>query len=257
MKKRKGQALVEFALVSLVLVIILTAVLSLGLMFLQGATAQGIAANAREFLSGKITADNNTEEQIYAALAPYYDERYLVLDRDDYYNLELPRINSWMKPLYQYDHDLNVFRYPGTVVKHDDVRTVLIPQVSRTAGSETITAWLRPVEVGNIDSTSFEVTINFPAQAAAMIEYTSSPIDRDSRDPVLANDATVNVQASLPGGYGFASNSTTTEDNPFTATLYSDLNAGTYGLGEFHNFRTKVRPYRVILNGKATVRFQQ
>ncbi|HUE69897.1 MAG TPA: TadE family protein [Pirellulaceae bacterium] len=151
--RRRGQSLVEFALVALVTYLLLAAILTFGFYFYAGQGSQGaVDLAARELSRVPLTANKATLEQVLygnpnsidgilpeesAAIRDarrrVFDEHYLVLREEDLldettgtYSREfleqLPLVNQQLVPLMIFDtiEGVRVFRYPGAIYRDTD-----------------------------------------------------------------------------------------------------------------------------------------
>lgn len=253
---RRGQSLVEFAIISLVLTLIVAGLLGLAIMLMQGTMTANASISASMLFDQQINqSEVQTTEDIYQRLRDLnlYDDAALVLTKDQYESARdgtdanFPRLNQKMLGLYQWDPDRQRYRYPGTVVTYNGAPAILIPKVEYDE-SETITAWYRPVQIdytpGQI---AVDVTLYMASQPAALMSY---PVDADGfsiGNPIEANDDTVVVTAALPTGFNF--DATVVEQ-----TEIASVNRGNFGLGELYAYNTSVRPYRVVISNEGTFR---
>jgi hypothetical protein len=170
---RSGQAMVEFAIISFVLITILTGILGFGLMLLKaniGVVAVGSISNLldREFTSVEIEKIEGSDDsaKLITALARltrdatgqvYFSETDLVLEPERYRqaltDFEASGVSLVIKsllPLYQWDDARERFHFPGTIVRRvsDDEFTVLVPLTNTRDDSNlyVISNWLRPVD---------------------------------------------------------------------------------------------------------------
>lgn len=271
---RQGQALLEFALIALVLGLLLGGMLSLGTMFFAAHAVQ-IAADvgAQELARLPLPAtalfdDPADPSNTNTALADadvklqIYDERFLVIDVNTPIS-SLPLVNRLLYPVMFVDPDLGMRRYPGALATNaNGDRTVLIPVVTGRdpgSGAETIT-WRRVVEEVRSDpddghTGSFSVNapssagvasgivslrINYPFQAAGLVSYLNNGDGTVTAS--LANDAAVS-ESGLPQGY-------TLVDASSGAGVY----AGKYGLGSLSALNVQVRPYRKLISAQGVYR---
>ena len=144
-KKRSGQALIEFALVALVLYMIVGAALTFGLwIFAAGQIQQAANVGARELSQTPLPFDATFETALNTPVVRQriYDDRWLVIDLDQLestnpnYNFfedvvpEMPLLNQQLASLYildRFDHDNNpatgavrLMRYPGALLTRDE-----------------------------------------------------------------------------------------------------------------------------------------
>ena len=144
-KQRSGQALVEFALVAMVLYLIVGAALTFGLwIYAAGQIQQAANIGARELSQTPLPFDSTLEDALNTSVVRQriYDDRWLVIDLDQLetanpdYNFftdvvpTMPLLNQQLAPLYildRFDHDndpatedLRLMRYPGALLTRDE-----------------------------------------------------------------------------------------------------------------------------------------
>jgi len=141
-QRRRGQSLVEFSLVALVVYMLLAAILTFGhMLFVAQGAQQAADVAARELSRTPLPADSHTLEQILrgdanadAVLADVrgriYDEHYLVLNLETLHGraslreliADLPVVNQQLAPLMISDEidGVRVLRYPGAVFEDDN-----------------------------------------------------------------------------------------------------------------------------------------
>ncbi len=142
--QRSGQALVEFALVAMVLYLIVGAALTFGLwIYAAGQIQQAANVGARELSQTPLPFDSTLENAMNTSVVRQriYDDRWLVIDLDQLeaanadYNFftdvvpGMPLLNQQLAPLYvldRFDHDndpatqdLRLMRYPGALLIRD------------------------------------------------------------------------------------------------------------------------------------------
>ena len=265
-RSRRGQSLVEFALVALVLYLLLAAILTFGHMIY---CAQGIqqAADllARELSRTPLPADLTLAEALDepAVRERIYDARRLVLalgDRGEDGQVQfdvdgqtlrlgdLPLINQQLYPLMIYDEigGTRVIRYPGAVVDEGDGYTVRIPVqtdggwVLRDVVEEIVGSdGAGPFSIASPQRGVAAVRILYPYQSATMTGYErrDDPFWRPS-----PGDPLVPVEADGPGLGGIESD---LEYGPY---------AGPGGLGRQAAWARDVRPYRRVLSAQGIYR---
>ena len=291
---RRGQALVEFALIAIVVYMLLAAVLTFGhaLYVAQGLqTAVDLAA--REISRTPLPADATLEEVLAdGSLAEIYSADYLVFDLDDLgpgqsffqdivpgwptLNQQLATLMIVDRPDFDGDGtpDRRFLRYPGALLEDANTPTgytVGIPVVTGRAedGVETI-RWAPVVE--EIESESapdpfrlssplrglVALRINFPFQSASMSSFRSNT--EGIFEPTVGNP-----NAADDGGV----TELNSEERPGSLTgaplsgggLYAGTYGGQYGLGaqgalgsESLTGRRPVRPYRRVISAQAIYR---
>lgn len=278
-RREAGNALIEFALVSLVLYLLVGATVELGRVILAQRVLQDAAqVTARELALVPLPATADFD----AALADPFVQANLVdnsnwvidLDAfaddaalDTFYN-GLPLLNRLLRPLMIVDFvtidgaERRLLRYPGAIVQDGTDLTVLIPRVTgRDAqGVETID-WLPIVEEVRVDPADpttgpfainslsgqqglVALRINYPFQSAALSGFRPNPVSRVEPNLDLRNradDASV-VADALPSGTLLGDDG---RPGPY---------AGSYGLGRQFAFAEEIRPYRRLLTAQAVFR---
>ncbi len=181
-RARRGQALIEFAIVALVLLTLVGGVLAFGLVLFKANVVQQAAdvaaqelarmpLNPINVLSGAngddngyfddvmFNADPSSNPTVAAVRQQIFDEQYLFVYLGNMqgqslylYSATWPLLNRLLVPAMIFDESLQAYRYPGAVVSNNNssngTPTVLVPVViSRDAstGVETI-EWHRVVE---------------------------------------------------------------------------------------------------------------
>jgi hypothetical protein len=178
--RRRGQSLIEFAVVALVTYMLLAAIITFGFYFYaaQG-TQTAVDLAAREISRTPLPADThdletvlrgnaNADPELADVRGQIYDDHYLVLNLDTLHGYptlqdlmaDLPIVNQQLVPLMIYDEvqSTRVLRYPGAILEDSNTADdpadpppsgflVAIPLViSRdSSGVETID-WIAPVE---------------------------------------------------------------------------------------------------------------
>lgn len=301
---RTGQALIEFAIVAFVLTLLLGGMLAYGLLLVSANVLQQAAdVGAQELARHPYPADGTFDD----ALAPpsvsnplgsgLFNESDLIIDpipaTDEALRnhvASLPLINRLLFPLYVFDPDHNVLRYPGAVVNHTDpatdetFRTVLIPTVRTTYNGieteETINRWLHVVEeidpcdtgegpykltsanTGGLPSAGFvALRINYPYQSTAMVSY--ARVDRNT-DAVLSSTEVINEDVDNVRVLADDSEDDRHEDLPenyeFALPASIDprydpsVSRGRFGLGAVGALGTAVRPFRKVLSAQGIYR---
>ncbi|CAK9036483.1 Tad domain-containing protein, partial [Durusdinium trenchii] len=217
---RRGQALVEFAVVSFALTFLLGAMLAFGFLFFSANVLQQAAdVGAMEFARHPAPPDETFQNAL--AASELYSEADLVVPvgtRSD----ELPLINGLLFSVYVYDPDIDMLRYPGTLVTNGEGETtVVIPIVGpgnrdATTGVETITEWRRVVEevipagetagpysmMATLDEQGglgqpgmVALRINYPYQSSALVAYVHTDADGNLLSPpeTIGRDDVLNV----------------------------------------------------------------
>ncbi|MHC4880529.1 MAG: TadE/TadG family type IV pilus assembly protein [Planctomycetota bacterium] len=288
---RSGQALIEFAVIAFVMTLLLGAMLTFGFMLfganvLQQAADVGAQELARHPYSPTGTFSDALEDE------PLFTEAALVVAAGTDPNT-LPLINRLLFPLYIYDQDIDMVRYPGTLVTNGDGdTTVVIPIVGSrdsTTGVETISEWRRIVEEiipegemagpyslgpdgrqGSLPQKGWvAMRINYPYQSGSMVAYVHTdqggnilnPTETIGRDDVLnvaatADDASVQdaTSATFPDGNTLSAANYTLVDPAADPSIGASPHRGTYGFGEAQAHATTVRPYRKVLTAQGIYR---
>lgn len=194
--RRRGQSLVELALVALVLYLLLAATVDLGRATLSVQVIEDAARVAARELAlmpfpptGVLTRDA-LETDLFRARV--FDPNWLVIDLDDLdaagvalEELRLPPVNEQLRPLFVLElvGGRRLLRYPGALilspyahlpasasppVTPSQLLTVRIPRVRYDAGGETIYDWVDVVEPAAADDPSTApVEDPFPITGAA------------------------------------------------------------------------------------------
>ena len=177
-RNRRGQALIEFAIVSLVLYLLLGAIVTFGVWFyVSGQIQQAAQVGARELSQTPLPAEMTFEEALDhpTVRSRVYDDRWLVIDLDQF-EAEFPNQSFFeaavpMMPLLNQQLALTyildesggerLLRYPGAVLNRDTavdstvsvpsfVRGDLVVQVplveGRAANGAEMIRWLNVVE---------------------------------------------------------------------------------------------------------------
>lgn len=276
--ERRGQVLLEFAVVSFLLTFLLAAMVTFGFLFFGANVVQQAAdVGAMELSRHPFRADGTFDDALVDS--GLFDESQLVVPVGTDQN-SLALINRQLFPLYIYDPDIDSLRYPGALAEKDGAPTVLIPVLAAPTSAtdpQTIGEWRRVVEevtpssevngpyavssttTGGLLAGTVVLRINYPFQSGAMIAYRQSdsagnaiPIteavgqDEISNVFVAASDTTVS-NASLPDGYTLAPPA----PNP---QFGAGVHRGQYGMGELQAFGTLVRPYRKVISAQGIYR---
>jgi hypothetical protein len=284
-RKERGSALIEFALVSLFLYLLLAASVDLGRQVLVAQALQEAArVGARELalipLPAEMTFDDAVKDQL--VVARVFDPSKLVVDITtmdqaglDAYFASLPVVNNVLRPLMIVDHTdgtRTLLRYPGALLTdpNDPNKFVIgIPRVVERGanGVETI-EWINVLEEvrsdpGDPTTGPFSVTstvpgvppgvvalrINYPFQAAALSGFQQND-PNNPNNPILANDAQVTELNAAPGGDpGFDP-----DENCGPLSDCTGIYSGPYGLGRQFALNQRVRPYRKMVSAQSIFR---
>lgn len=289
---RSGQALIEFAVIAFVLSLLLSAMLTFGLMFFGANVLQQAADVGAQELARHPFSPTGTFDNALPASGLFTEADLVVAAGTD--PDTLPLINRLLFPLYIYDQDIDMVRYPGTLVTNGDGdQTVVIPIVgsrNSTTGVETISEWHRVVEEiipdgetagpyslagadeqkGTLPQKGWiALRINYPYQAGSMVAYVHTdqdgnvlnPTETIGRDdvlnvPVTANDAGVqgDATATFPTAETLAAANYSLVNPAPDPNIGASPNRGEFGLGEAQAFATTVRPYRKVLTAQGIYR---
>lgn len=252
--RQRGGALVEFALISFVLYLLLAGTIELGRMMFAAQVLQDVArVAARELAVTPIPADISFEDalQLPAVKARIWDASLLVVDGSTDASIEagfgaMPLVNRALRPLFITDTipgpggaDLPVLRYPGALVVDAAAPlgvSVKIPKLQAGGGYAAL-----------------EVLAEVRADAASGPFSAAAPVAPNGIAAVLVNypfqAATLSGFAQQPAGEPNAG---------FVIEAPADTPIGTYsgdnGLGAQYAFAKKVRPFRRLLTGQAFFR---
>lgn len=284
-KGRRGGVLVEFALVSFALYMLLAALIEMGRAVFASQVVQTAAETMARELAGAPLPGTATFQQALAS--PYvrariYDERHLVVDLDaiepgpelDAHFSTLPIVNQMLRPVMISERvgDRYVLRYPGALLQATGAEgsyfTVRIPRViGRTVeGVETID-WVGVVEevlpaTSEVSHFGIDaplrpfrglasVRVNYPYQASTLTAFTrpGETIGGSAQLPVSASDAAVSDTGFSPDesvALDFVNPADPAEGSPY---------AGQYGLGRQYILTGQsVRPWRKLLSAQAVRR---
>ncbi len=272
MRNKRGQALVEFALLALVFYFLVAGCVDIGRMIFTAQAVQDAArVAARELALTPLPASSTFDQALQdpGVLERVFDPKLLVVDLDAHpsgdplnaYMATLPLVNQTLRPLMIVDHSGgNLLRYPGALLSDPSTPsgfTVGIPSVTARGvrGVETI-EWVPVIEEARPGSFSLgaglatgvvALRINFPFQAALLSGFQGNSavtLMPNIDNVIVANDAGVSTDSSSP----LAPGGPLPDPDP-------GLYAGQYGLGRQLAFGGKeVRPYRKLLAGEAIFR---
>ena len=271
-RSRAGAALLEFALVSLILYLVIAAMLSFGRWMLTAQSTQEVARIAAREIALYPLPANITFEQ--ALLDPgfrsaVYDAELLVVDLDtippgsglDDYFATLPVVNRALRPLMITSTvdvggtQRRLLHMPGMIVDAPSSPTgltVVVPRIDErddTTGAETLITLVPVLEeigpgsfsVSSPDRGLVALRLNVPFQSSTLSAYIPAgeltPAGDPFQQPILAAD---------PGGGGHA----ILGPGPDGAGPCS----GTYGLGEQYVLGQSVRPFRRLVTAQAIYR---
>ncbi|QDU16194.1 hypothetical protein CA11_40230 [Gimesia maris] len=151
-RSRRGQVLLEFAVVAFILTFLLGAMLAFGFLFFSANILQQAAdVGAQELARTPFSPDGTFKTDLVDVNKGVFSEADLVVPVGTN-PATLPLINQLLFSIYIYDPDIDMIRYPGTLVTNGDGdQTVVIAVVGpgnrdSETGVETITEWHRVVE---------------------------------------------------------------------------------------------------------------
>ena len=293
-RRRSGQALIEFAFLIPLLVIIIGATLSFGLFFFQANSLQQAVDVAAQEISrmpfpptaelglGDLNAATTTVMFDDEFRRQIYDEQYLVIDQSEWdipefgnsfqeYLDTLPLLNRQLANVMVRDDSLRpgIVRYPGAVVinnLHPDgpQETVLVPLVtySQTDATETIVQWVAPVEEirpgggqGPYSLIATNTAASFvPGMVALRINYPASSTTLVNRTGVQGENIT-RADDSLLTNENTGSNYTLAVAAE-SGRADTTIHSGRYGLGrQAALFEANgIRPYRTVISVQAIYR---
>lgn len=284
---RRGQALLEFALIALVLYLLLAGTLTFGLLFWSGSVIQqAVSTGAQEIARmplpatgslglGNLERPGDTVMDLPQFRDEIYDESMLVIKVSDvaasglsfaqYANEHLPLINRLLSQVYIFDASYDpdgsggVYRYPGAIVQHGGEDTILIPIVRSASNVE----WIAPVEesLGSSNVGTFSVVrggtvalrINYPYQSAVMSSFEDADSGESNVDKVISADDSRLSDGSL-GRY------TLRIDHNAYMSDATNIHGGRFGMGRQFALpservgRFGVRPFRKVISAQAIYR---
>ena len=272
---RRGQSLIEFAMVALVTYMLLAAILTFGhALYVAQGLQQAADLAAREISRTPLPADVTFEEALdHKQVKDHlYSEEFLVFDLDTLADGEslfqdiVPRwpiLNQQLAPLMIVDHsipDRRLLRYPGALLETENGLTVGIPLVVQreTEGAEI--KWVpvveeiepddpnddrhNPFQLSNPETRGIvALRINYPFQSAAMSGFhpnPDGPFEPTLGNPISADEA-IDELNDAPGQI------IGDDDGYFTY-------GGPYGLGAQAVMGERVRPYRRVISAQAIYR---
>jgi hypothetical protein len=283
---QRGGVLLEFALVSLVMYLLVSATITFGAMLHTAQVAQDAARlAARELALTPLPADIAFEEALELTADRIFDPNWLVLDLDaiataglglDEVFAAAPLVNRALRPVLVFEQiaGRRLLRFPGALLQSPSPSplnaglTVGVPLVVSRAedGTETV-RWVPVVEELRADPVdpatgSFSAAaagedrglvalrVNVPVQSAAMTSF--DPIRDWPPAPNIASAHVANdpgVQ-TVPGSQPPYGGVLAALPAPESAPTY----AGPFGLGTQYALGRAVRPYRRVISGQAIFR---
>jgi len=256
-RDQSGSVLIEFALISLALYLIMATTVEFGRAFLMANVAQSAANTAAALLSRTTIAKTAmTPEELLMdpeVLGTVYDPNFLVVDTAcpphdlaciDAFVATLPRVNQFLfRTTMIQDPNTTMFRYPGAVPTPDPLNPYGIVSVSHDAnGVEMVTCCNRVLQAEIIPGTngrSIHVAFTYPYQAVMLSDFGPPHQINPNGDESNIVDAN--------GNWGVHQVSQADQDIDVPAGPYSGEN----GLGKQFAFSQAVRPYRKLLTEEA------
>jgi hypothetical protein len=292
-RRRRGQALLEFAFVTVIVIFLIGGALALGHFFYSAqALQQAVDVAAQEIARMPLgdptrplgLGDLDPPEQAVMFDAAFqqqiYDERHLIIRPADLGGLSfaeyvngLPLLNRLLAGVMIFDpaFDGGVYRYPGAIVRNTvtGVETVLIPLVRYDAdGAGEVYEWLAPVEemrveIDGVPTGPFsllpppDAPAEFtPGMVALRINYPAQAAGLIGRNPQGGAPIVADEPLEtepLPTRYELVVDANDPSQD-FDGS--SRIHAGPYGLGkQAALWRAQgVRPYRKVLSVQAVYR---
>jgi len=282
LRRRRGQALVEFALIALVLVLILAVTMDLGRAIFSAQTSeQAVDVAARELARTPLPASGFTLQQLLdgdstvppdalAQVRKVYDPDWLVFDLTrvpgdttvpEYFAAHnAPLLNQLLLPIMIYDDVLQaetgqrVFRFPGVINFAADA--------SRPSGFHVTKAAFVRVTYGADGSESIDTTNLIPVVEEIKFGgdgHSAFPID-SPEGGLVALRINYPFQAAAMSNFGQSPNGRF-EPNVEEITEVSDGTTAPHGvpatyagpndLGQQYALGKTVRPYRRVLSLQA------
>jgi hypothetical protein len=287
-RQRRGQVLVEFALIALVMYLLLAATIEFGRMMFAAQTVQSVADfTARELARTELPAHTTFQQALREPAArAVYDEHFLVISLDDLpegmelmdYVAGLPPVNQQLFPLMvlSYIGQQRLLRYPGALVEDtnpdDDppgaINAGLLVKVPVLLPGDTI-EWHDVVEAiapaDSLDADPFSIAsnargvvalrINYPFQAAALSGYRPRADAQDRPDYFAGNvDRAILADDSALIDTGLPDGASPVAPDPTPGSDYDGTYGGAYGLGEHGALASRVRPYRKVVSANGVAR---
>ena len=289
--QRSGQALLEFAFLIPLLVVIIGATLSFGLFFFQAnVLQQAVDVTAQEISRmpfsptaqlglGDLNAATTTVMYDPNFQAQIYDEQYLVIHDSEWdsgtsfngdfqaYVDTLPLLNRLLAPVMVRDDSYmgGVTRFPGAIVINGNTseETVLIPLMVYDANAvESLARWVAPVEEirpndgqGPFSLTATNSAASFvPGMVALRINYPATSttlVNRSRQNPAAITRPDDSALPSAAPG----SNYSFAVGNE-SGVADTSIHSGRFGLGrQAALFEANgIRPYRKVMSAQAIYR---
>ena len=273
LRNRNGQALIEFAFISVVMTLFIMGLLGLGMMLIHATATAATSINASMLFDLEVEKTSINQTNHDEAIRDLYEQlrqmnlfkaEDLVLTPAEFSEAlnggeSVAKLNRKMLSQYFYDIDRQVYRYPGTVVEtqidSQTEDTILIPIFEQA--TQSITGWRHPVKIDyELDSNSVDVWIWMASQPSTLLVYY---VDNEGNTVGGPQEAGIGTVASLPTGYSLST--TPFIPDPRYSNRVSDANRGIYGLGELELGAIGsvipprvVRPYRRVIGFQGTFR---
>lgn len=282
---RGGQALAEFAVVSLVLCLLLATIIEFGRAWFVAQQIQSVAdLAARELALRSLPAASSFTAALVEGSpsqdAPFDPFALVILESEvgdldgdgrplstgdlELYFAALPIINRQLRPLMFFDEILGerALRYPGAVVAVGGELTVQVPVVTGYGGSgETQIEWHRVIEerlAAGASPFPIDATSTVPADRQGFVvlrvnyPYQATTLSAyrpgdGGQTPVAADGAILDPLGPLDGGVPIATDGS-------SESLAAQAYAGEYGLGRHYAMATTLRPFRQVLSFQAIYR---
>ena len=283
-RRRRGQSLVEFAVVALVVYMLLAAILTFGHMLFVAQGLQSAAdLGAREISRTPLPATSTLEEALNddGVREEIFDEAWLVVDLEDFYaNFtppdgeqasvfrhvvpRMPLLNQQLAPMMIVDRtsDAWLLRYPGALLDRDtpisppaDVtypswvatsRQVRIPIVTRSREEgEEVVDWASVVEEIQADGNPNPFQLSSAVGSGVVALRINYPFQSASMSAFQARPP-----LGEPGDSDMGSPVLVEGDDGIMQGTY----AGENGLGVQQAFGERVRPFRRVISAQAIYR---
>ncbi len=293
-RQRRGQSLVEFAVVALVVYMLLAAILTFGqLLYCSQGVQQAADVAARELARTPLPADDTFSLALSdsGVQSRIFDERYLVLTIDANSNPitfngghpigDFPLVNQQLVPLMVYDQigGQAVLRYPGAVFTDPNAGATLpvpasgylvrIPVVSVPASpasaTESIINWVSvleeiPSSASSASTGTGAFPVSSPQQGVVALRinypYQSASMSgfQPPANPTSPPGPPGNPVVPIVAGGASSTGSPPGVGSPVVSDFEYGPNAGTYGLGQQAAWGTTVTPYRSLISAQAIYR---
>ncbi|PQO28999.1 TadE/TadG family type IV pilus assembly protein [Blastopirellula marina] len=262
LKTRRGQSLVEFALVALVTYMLLAAILTFGRLFFVAQVVQSASNTlAREISVAELAeiedpADedylSSVEDVVNKGKAPnVFDPELLIFDLNDiaagltlreHIDQNWPTVNKILSVVMI--NDGTHFRYPG--VKKDPAGVPSGFYIAQSEDGEFV-EWIPVVEDFSGGRFRFLPNPEVGGVVAARINYPFHSVS------LSAMKKSADVLDENIGNY-FEAEEFLPNDKPVYLDPRTELYAGDELLGRQYAWGTQVRPYRHIISGQAVYR---